>query len=382
MLNTKGTRWVRACVLPSTASLLALQAGSAATAAKKYSLRKDETISSVARKFHVSVHDIAVTNHLSNPDSVPDFTKLIIPSAPKVTKVHAAMHKRAAIDGDRIAVRLGPGETNQRLTMFDKGVQVTVTAEKSGWAQITLPDGKTGWIRQDFLHFDGQASHLASANHSNFSKHGHANSRLVSNPSKHVKSMREARIEKQKHRKHANELLAKAHKRHHNVELAAAAEHKHHHRKIHLASSNSYSHHSMRHGKRFVEEASAPPASKDIVRTAYAFRGTPYRYGGSGRGGFDCSGFTSYLYRKKGLSLPHSARAQFQGGQHVDKSDMKAGDLVFFHTVTKGISHVGMYVGNGRFVHASSRRSGGVRVDNLNSGYYRERFRGARKMSN
>lgn len=59
---------------------------------------------------------------------------------------------------------------------------------------------------------------------------------------------------------------------------------------------------------------------------------------------------------------------------------MHPGDLVFFHTVTPGISHVGMYVGDGKFVHASSRRHGGVRVDNLNSGYYRNRFRGARRV--
>ena len=61
-------------------------------------------------------------------------------------------------------------------------------------------------------------------------------------------------------------------------------------------------------------------------------------------------------------------------------SELKPGDLVFFHTVTPGISHVGMYVGNGHFVHASSRRSGGVRVDNLDSGYYTSAYRGARRM--
>ncbi len=380
-MNTKGTRWVRACVLPSTATLVVLQAGSTAKATQNYSLLKGETISSVARKFHVTVHDISVANHLSNPNNVPDFTKLIIPSAPKVTKVHAAMHKPAVIDGDRIAVRLGPGETNRRLTMFDKGVPIIITAEKSGWAQVTLPDGKIGWVRQDFLHVEGQPHHLVSAAHTPASKHGHSPVKEASNTAKHLKSMRSARIEKQKHSKHAKELLAKAHKRHHNSELAEASERKHH-RKIHLASAASYSSHSIRHAKRYVQEASAPEASNDIVRTAYAFRGTPYRYGGSARGGFDCSGFTSYLYRKKGISLPHSARGQFETGQHVDKNGMKAGDLVFFHTVTKGISHVGMYVGNGKFVHASSRRSGGVRVDNLNSGYYQERFRGARRMSN
>ena len=125
---------------------------------------------------------------------------------------------------------------------------------------------------------------------------------------------------------------------------------------------------------------SAPAASEDIVRTAYAYRGTPYHYGGTGRGGFDCSGFTSYLYRQKGVALPHSAAGQFNHGQHVSKSDLKAGDLVFFHCGRRGISHVGMYVGNGKFVHASSPHSGGVRVDSLNDGYYQRTFRGARRV--
>ncbi len=127
-------------------------------------------------------------------------------------------------------------------------------------------------------------------------------------------------------------------------------------------------------------EADAPEAGSDIVRTAYGYRGTPYVWGGERPGGFDCSGFTMHLYGRKGISLPHSARAQFGMGSHVDKSGMKPGDLVFFHTVTPGISHVGMYVGSGKFVHASSRRSGGVRVDNIDSGYYSQAFRGARRM--
>jgi cell wall-associated NlpC family hydrolase/LysM repeat protein len=128
------------------------------------------------------------------------------------------------------------------------------------------------------------------------------------------------------------------------------------------------------------DSGEASESGSDIVRTAYAYRGTPYVWGGERPGGFDCSGFTMHLYGKKGISLPHSARAQFGMGSHVDKHGMKAGDLVFFHTVTPGISHVGMYVGNGKFVHASSRRSGGVRIDSIDSGYYSKAFRGARRL--
>ncbi len=78
--------------------------------------------------------------------------------------------------------------------------------------------------------------------------------------------------------------------------------------------------------------------------------------------------------------MPHSARGQFSYGHRVERGQLRPGDLVFFETVHPGISHVGMYVGNGRFVHASSRRAGGVRVDRLDSGYYSAHFRGARRI--
>lgn len=142
-----------------------------------------------------------------------------------------------------------------------------------------------------------------------------------------------------------------------------------------------------RHGRRDASirgrfdrpEASAPRVASDVIRTAYAYRGVRYRYSGESPRGFDCSGFTSYVYRKKGVALPHSAAEQFHEGRKVSTDRLKAGDLVFFHTTRRGISHVGIYAGSGRFVHASSG-GGRVRVDSLNSGYYRDRLRGARRV--
>jgi cell wall-associated NlpC family hydrolase len=126
-------------------------------------------------------------------------------------------------------------------------------------------------------------------------------------------------------------------------------------------------------------EASAPETDGDVVRTAYSYRGVRYRYGGSSRNGFDCSGFTSHVYRSKGVSLPRTAAQQFGRGKRVGKGELKAGDLVFFETTRRGISHVGIYAGDGKFVHASSG-GGRVRVDTLESGYYRNRYRGARRV--
>lgn len=131
-----------------------------------------------------------------------------------------------------------------------------------------------------------------------------------------------------------------------------------------------------------AQSAPAEPdrSSNSLIRTAMSCRGTHYRRGGTSRNGFDCSGFTRYVFAKYGVSLPHSSAAQASKGTPVAKSDLKPGDLVFFQTYRRGISHVGIYIGNGSFVHAASRRSGGVRVDSLNSSYYGPRYRGARRV--
>jgi peptidoglycan endopeptidase LytF len=117
-----------------------------------------------------------------------------------------------------------------------------------------------------------------------------------------------------------------------------------------------------------------------LIREALAARGTRYRWGGASRGGFDCSGFTRYLFaRIAGMKLPHSASAQAKLGKKVTREVLKPGDLLFFRTYRRGISHVGLYIGGDKFVHAASTRRR-VRVDSLNEPYYRNRFVTARRL--
>jgi len=116
-----------------------------------------------------------------------------------------------------------------------------------------------------------------------------------------------------------------------------------------------------------------------LARTALSYRGTPYRMGGTGRGSFDCSGFTMYLFDKEGTALPRTASEQYHKGQPIDKANMQPGDLVFFkNTYKRGISHVGIYIGNGQFCHASGYGRG-VRVDTLDKAYYINHWAGARR---
>lgn len=118
-----------------------------------------------------------------------------------------------------------------------------------------------------------------------------------------------------------------------------------------------------------------------LVNYARKYIGTRYVYGSSSSSGFDCSGFTMYVYRAAGINLPHSASGQSTLGLAVSKSNLKAGDLVFFETTGSGISHVGMYIGCNQFVHASSG-SGHVTINSLSDSYYASRFRGAVRILN
>lgn len=118
-----------------------------------------------------------------------------------------------------------------------------------------------------------------------------------------------------------------------------------------------------------------------IVVTALDLRGVPYRNGGADLDGFDCSGFTQYVFGRHGVALDRETRAQFRMGERVDPTDIEAGDLIFFSTVASGASHVAIAVGGDEFVHAPSSR-GLVRVERLSSGYWSERFIGARRVTN
>lgn len=122
---------------------------------------------------------------------------------------------------------------------------------------------------------------------------------------------------------------------------------------------------------------------QSIVDKACAYIGTRYVYGGCSPSGFDCSGFTMYIYSLFGYTLPHSATSQMSYGTSVEESQLHMGDLVFFRDssyASSGASHVGIYIGNGKFVHAVNSRTP-VSIDSIvDGGYWDDTYVGARRL--
>jgi cell wall-associated NlpC family hydrolase len=122
-------------------------------------------------------------------------------------------------------------------------------------------------------------------------------------------------------------------------------------------------------------------AGQRVAEVALAYLGRPYRYGGQDpRTGIDCASFVRLLYRSLGFDLPYTAGGQMRYGKPVAATELAPGDLVFFHDTSKrGISHVGVYLGDGRFIHAAGRKHG-VIVSTLSRSFFSRHFAGARRL--
>ncbi|OXS76997.1 peptidase [Lysinibacillus sp. KCTC 33748] len=126
---------------------------------------------------------------------------------------------------------------------------------------------------------------------------------------------------------------------------------------------------------------SAEAATKtEVTDTASKYLGIPYKYGGTTTSGFDCSGFTSQVFADLGITLNRTSGAQYQQGTAVAKSDLQVGDLLFFNTSGKGVSHVSIYIGDGKMIHSQTNQ--GVSYSNVNDPYYwGSRYIGAKRVA-
>ncbi|NUQ69894.1 MAG: C40 family peptidase [Chthonomonadales bacterium] len=434
-MYSRRLRWA----LISVAALSGLMLGPHAEATRTITIGPTTTLDGLARRYNVPKRDIARANGIDVDALLIDGRRLIIPDPPAAVHLPEITSQQASIKGNRVALRSGPGTTFHRLCLRDHGAAIIVTARKGDWVQVKADEDVRGWVRSDFITLHGPGAppskqvarkpgsttkKTASANRTSLSSSDLPVRRVIKGDRISVRSgaktsaKRIALVDDGKQvtvvaragdwckvrcaggtvgwvlgsyvsnrsRTGITPQQAVAAVTHQSTTRRTARSTVSKTRKTASSQRRKTASTSGQQRKKGSSSVAASDTahrssagSPSVVRTAYAYRGARYRYGGASRGGFDCSGFTSYVYRKQGVSLPHSAAAQSRIGKKVAKSALKAGDLVFFATTGRGVSHVGIYSGNGRFIHASSAR-GRVREDSLNSGYYSERYRGARRV--
>lgn len=226
--------------------------------------------------------------------------------------------ENVTIAADNVTLRRKPSTSSEKVTEVNAGTLAKVVGRHGNWYQLKFPKGTVAWVRNDYL----VASH--SAPRTEYAKRRESTARYA------------------------------------------------YHRSKHESIHGSYN---------YALHVPAGMASNKLLKTAYAMRGTRYVWGGTSRsGGFDCSGFTSTVYRKDGIDLPRTSREQSQIGTQVHRGNLQKGDLVFFKTLgSHHINHVGIYIGNGKFMHASSGR-GRVTVSSLSDSYYSNHFAEARRV--
>ena len=232
--------------------------------------------------------------------------------------------KTMYVNSQTVNVRSNPNQTSSIVTQLPINEQVTVISEQNGWSQITF-DGGEGYISSSLLSDTrqetsrGSSTSRAEANLSNSQSGQSSQSNTESNSSTQ------------------------------NDSTSSSA-----------GSSTSTS----------------SSRGSEVLAYAMKFVGYPYVYGGSSPSGFDCSGFTSYVYKHFGVSLSRTAAGQYSNGTAVSRANLQVGDLVMFGSP---INHVGIYAGGGRIVHAANP-SRGVTTDTINSGYYNTHYVGARRI--
>jgi cell wall-associated NlpC family hydrolase len=119
---------------------------------------------------------------------------------------------------------------------------------------------------------------------------------------------------------------------------------------------------------------------KGVIRTALSLKGTPYRFGGMTPEGFDCTGFVNYVYRNSaGIVLPRESHDLVRAGKHVPAADLLPADIVYFKIEHQKPLHIGIYLGDGKFIHAPSTR-GKVNIQSLSLNYWKSRYLGARRI--
>lgn len=269
--------------------------------------------------------------------------------------------KKGIVNGNGVNVRELPNVNANVIKSLNKGSEVKLVGENAEWYEILIDDQLKGWIRSDYIELaPNYVTGRVTGSNVNIRKTPALNGEVLASLGMD------------------NYVSIKAFDNGwYNVIAQSGTEGWIHQDYISVVLEGST-------GTDISRSATRTPGVSKIVDIAKNYLGVPYKYGTNGPSSFDCSGFTSYVFKSAGYSISRSSKDQARDGEKVSKADLKAGDLVFFDTTGKidgNITHVGIYIGDGRFIHASSGNSAKkVVISELNEGYYRDRFVTARRL--
>jgi len=262
--------------------------------------------------------------------------------------------KQGVVTGDEVNFRAGPSTDDEVLTVLSEGVKVTVASVTGEWCKAEY-DGQEGYVNAQYLAVDGLPLVDPKG--------------IITGSCVNVRSIPST----------DGDILRKVYAGN-SVDLISLEDN------WYAVSVNGTKGFICADYVRVYTPGSSSGVGADAAASAYDYLGTPYVYGGSSPKGFDCSGFTMYIYGLLGYSLPHSATSQWQStGDYVERDDLQPGDLVLFCDPSlsrgKACSHVGIYVGDGQFIHASSSSTGYVKLSSLSESYYAKYYVGAKRVA-
>ena len=296
-------------------SIIILSLPSLALAAKTHRVKKNETVHTLAKKYHVSVEELKAANNLVGDNIRP---KLLLVIPPRT--VAASGSANASV------YKVKKSETLSRVSQ-KTGVTVSELKRLNGLKSSRVKAGKVLVLRE---------------------------SAPVEEQRPKVAMVRKLQL------RHADLFSEKDYEQ--SLQELTETEPEH---QVDLSKSTELK----------------VDGIKELKKSAYGFLGTRYRFGGSSRsGGIDCSAFVQKVFRELEVSLPRTAREQFEVGSAVTPGDLQKGDLIFFSTYASYASHVGIYLGNNKMIHASSRDRRVV-ISPMNTSYYRSRYLGAKRIA-
>lgn len=305
--------------------VLHLAAAQTQPAGATYAVKAGDTDWALAHKLGTTIAELKKLNPAVDLQHLKPGTSLHVPAAKKAATASISTHY-AIVNASHAIIRRHPGAGGEKITMVDSGIKTAVIDFENGWYKLQFPKGTVGWMRGDLL--KPAPAVVAAPTVVKVA----AQAKPIEKPIAQVKPEEKVPVQ-------------------------------------------------PKPAEKVAVQAEAPaPTVEQILNKAYRLRGSRYRYGGTSSRGFDCSGFTSTVFRSAGINLPRMSRSQATVGYAVSRGELKPGDLVFFRTHRSSrINHVGIYAGDGKFIHAASGY-GAVRVDSLAKNYARE-YAGARRVA-